>query len=159
MRTKTIHLIGGALIWLCGVGEADAQKRTEVLLYSFTGGSDGAQPRSSLTADAEGNLYGTATRGGPYSHGVVYRLSPDGTFKVLYAFFGEKDGEEPRGGVIFDAAGNLYGTAASGGINNAGVIFKIAPDGRESTFHSFGKQQGDGYLPNGDLVADEAGNF
>jgi uncharacterized repeat protein (TIGR03803 family) len=144
---------------LSTIVEAAATKRTEILLYSFTGGPDGANPASTLIADAAGDLYGTTPRGGPYSQGVVFKLTPEGTLNVLYAFFGEEDGGQPRGGVIFDAAGNLYGTANRGGVNDAGVMFKIEPDGTEGTFYKFGKQQGDAENPVGDLIADPAGNF
>jgi uncharacterized repeat protein (TIGR03803 family) len=55
---------------------------TETVLYSFTGGADGFQPRAGLVQDAAGNLYGTTTRGGFFSNacgtgcGVVFKLTP-----------------------------------------------------------------------------------
>jgi len=81
-------------------------------LYKFTA-SDGSQPDYALTFDATGNLYGSACLGGAYGYGVVFELTPgpDGvwTETVLHEFSGGADGGCPLGGLIFDAAGNLYG--------------------------------------------------
>jgi hypothetical protein len=70
--------------------------------------------------------------------------NPDGTWtdQVLYSFFGSTDGAFPRAGVILDAAGNLYGTTAQGGVGLAvGVVFELtrrASGGwRERVLHSF----------------------
>ncbi|MEJ0047631.1 MAG: choice-of-anchor tandem repeat GloVer-containing protein [Rhodospirillales bacterium] len=70
---------------------------TETVLYSFTGGADGSIPSSSLLLDAADNLYGTAQRGGiggsgGNGNGVVFKLAPNGTETVLYAFTGGSDG-------------------------------------------------------------------
>ncbi len=106
-------------------------------LYSFTGGSDGGNPAyGTLIEDNAGNLYGTASQGGMQndncqsaSCGVVFELSPNGSGgyveKVLHSFTGGPDGSTPLGGLIMDAAGNLYGTAASGGPNASGTVFEI----------------------------------
>jgi len=88
-------------------------------IYYFTGGKDGANPNAGLIFDKAGNLYGTATQGGAYGYGVVFKLArnPDGSWKetVLHQFTGGKDGANPNAGLIFDKAGNLYGTATQGG--------------------------------------------
>jgi uncharacterized repeat protein (TIGR03803 family) len=101
-------------------------------LYNFAGFSG---PYSSLTADAAGNLYGTTLEDGAYDMGSVFELSPhsDGTwtYTSLHDFTGGSDGGWPYGGVIRDAAGNLYGTAALGGSENCyrgcGVVWEITP--------------------------------
>ncbi len=122
---------------------------TETLLHSFTGGADGSAPTGGLIFDATGNLYGTAQFGGypsPYDNGVVFKLkpSPDGTWteSVLYTFTGGRaDGGDPTAGLIFDAAGNLYGTTYSGGAYNYGVVFKLKPNPggwSETILHTFG---------------------
>lgn len=103
------------------------------MLYSFTGGTDGALPYGSLVMDAQGNLYGTAEEGGDlscgngYGCGTVYELSAAGVLTVLHAFTGAADGAVPNGPLVFDAKGNLYGTASSGGTGNNGTVFKITP--------------------------------
>ena len=109
------------------------------MLYSFTGSEDRAQPYGSLVFDSSGNLYGTTNFGGDTNCnlgcGTVFKLSPgsSGWIKyLLYTFTGGSDGGEPDARVLFDAAGNLYGTTLLGGsINSActsgcGTIFKLA---------------------------------
>ncbi len=87
---------------------------TESILYSFAGGSDGANPWSGVTFDQAGNLYGTTESGGNYyGYGTVFELMPSGsgwTKKTLYSFQSRNDGAYPYAGVSFDRSGNLYGT-------------------------------------------------
>ena len=95
------------------------------VLYSFTGGADGAVPSGGLIRDTAGNLYG-ASGGG---NGRVFKLTKAGKLTVLYTFTGGVDGAGPNGGLIRAVAGNLYGTTAYGGdpTCNCGVVFKITP--------------------------------
>ena len=138
---------------------------TEIVLHAFTGGADGATPLGPLTFDASGNIYGTAVGGG-LGYGLVFKLTPNKfkagwTETVLYAF-AYQDRIEPSGGVIFDAAGNLYGTSAYGGDHNLGAVYKLTPhaDGSwsPSLLYSFtGTPDGqDAYTP---LIFDDAGNL
>jgi len=87
----------------------------------------GSEPVAGLVFDAAGNLYGTTEFGGASNLGTVFELMPngDGTWmeKVLHSFSGP-DGLGPLAGLIFDAAGNLYGTAG-GGPKRAGVVFEF----------------------------------
>jgi uncharacterized repeat protein (TIGR03803 family) len=134
----------------------------ESVLYRFKGGSDGQNPAAGLIFDAAGHLYGTT------AGGTVFTLKPnlDGTWNesVLYNFCqltNCADGEEPVAGLIFDAAGSLYGTTFLGGAFGAGTVFKLKPnsDGTwtESVLHSFSGPDG-GDL-NAGLVFDAAGNL
>jgi uncharacterized repeat protein (TIGR03803 family) len=124
---------------------------TETTPYSFTGGSDGGYPDAGLIFDSKGNLYGTTGQGGNLSGsncsgssgcGVVFELSPptggtgSWTESVLYTFNGGGDGADPSAGLIFDAKGNFYGTAYSGGdmsgsncsgTGGCGVVFELSP--------------------------------
>lgn len=110
----------------------------ESVIYRFRGGNDGAAPSGTLVFDGAGNLYGTTITGGNdlcngEGCGTVFKLSPnsDGTWTetVLHAFLGSTDADEPAAGVIFDAAGNLYGAASGGCIEECnGTIFKLTPD-------------------------------
>ncbi len=140
---------------------------TESVLYSFTGGSDGAYVVSGLVFDAACNLYGTATKGGAYEHGVVFKLAPnsDGSWteSVLHAFMGGKDGGYPdHGHLIFDAAGNLYGTTAGWYGGGYGTVFELTPNSNgtwtESVLHSFFGGE-DGMEPEGTLIFDLTGSL
>jgi hypothetical protein len=115
---------------------------TEKVLYSFTGGSDGGTPLSDLTLDSAGNLYGTTSAGGTGSAcqggcGTVFELKHSANGwkeQVLYSFKGGTDGASPQAGVIFDSAGNLYGTTNF-------TVFKLAPNSKggwtESVIYGF----------------------
>ena len=141
---------------------------TEKVLHSFNNdGTDGIEPLAPLIFDAAGNLYGTTYQGGAYnSYGTVFELSPAGggtwTEKVLHSFGSGMDGEISYGGLIFDAAGNLYGTTAYGGTNDLGTVFELTPAAggtwTEKVLHSFGSGT-DGTYPWAGLIFDAAGNL
>ncbi len=134
----------------CGVVYELAQGTwKERVLYSFTGGSDGANDFSPVIFDSIGNLYGNTGYGGdlaaqnpacydgnqPVGCGVVFKLTPTGhgpwTESVLYTFTGGNDGAGPESNLLFDSAGNLYGVAENGGNNSecggygCGVVFEL----------------------------------
>jgi uncharacterized repeat protein (TIGR03803 family) len=135
---------------------------TVTVLYSFCNNCKGGEiPHAGLIADKAGNFYGTATYGGDSKgQGVVYKLAPDGTENVSYAFAGSPDdGQYPYGGLIRDRHGNFYGTTVAGGPDNDGTVFKLALDGTETVLHSFTNSEGDGSEPFGSLVADKQGNL
>ena len=141
---------------------ADAASKYKVL-HAFNG-KDGADPSADLIFDAAGNLYGSTEQGGAYGPGTVFKLTPnaDGSWteSVLHSFNGS-DGQLPKAGLIFDAAGNLYGTTSEGGTHNFGTVFKLTPnaDGSwtESVLHSFNGS--DGASPEAGLTFDAAGNL
>jgi uncharacterized repeat protein (TIGR03803 family) len=148
---------------------------TETTLYNFTGGYDGGIPFGSLLLDGAGNLYGTTSAGGGnssecrYGCGIVFELHPTGNRnwaqKVLHDFSENSgDGHYPYGGLISDAAGNLYGVAGSGGGHPGyGIVFELTPaaDGSwtENMLHTFNAQQPDGIDPSGNLIFDASGNL
>ena len=102
---------------------------TETVLHSFSGKPDGSNPQSGLILDKAGYLYGTAFKGGAHSDGTAYmmRHAKNGwVFKVLYAFHPSKGGNPGYGALIMDKAGNLYGTASSGGVHNTGAVWELA---------------------------------
>ena len=120
-----------------------------------------------MVRDKAGNLYGTTGMGGgsgcDQGCGTVFKLAPDGTETILYAFSDIGDGWGP-GSLLADKAGNFYGIAGGGmtscpgsGGSGCGLVFKLAPDGAKSTLYVF--QGGtDGMYPTG-LIHDKAGGF
>jgi uncharacterized repeat protein (TIGR03803 family) len=139
-------------------------KGQETIMHSFKGGTDGSGPSAApLAIDAAGNTYGTTGQGGAYSVGTVYTISPSGQETVLYTFTGGADGATPEGGVVLDAAGNLYGTTAGGGSGGLtglqeGVVFKVTPSGQETVLYSF-TGLSDGGSPSAGVIFDPEGNL
>ena len=141
---------------------------TEKVLHSFGNGTDGINPGASLIFDATGDLYGTTTGGGIHDSGTVFELSPGQgggwTEKVLHSFNPNgADGASPAGSLIFDAAGNLYGTTSSGGAYGAGTAFELTrnQDGNweePPRLRHFGHDL-DGLHPYANLIFDAAGNL
>ncbi len=140
----------------------------ETVLHTFSDSPDGALPVSNLIFDSAGSLYGTTVNGGS-GCGIVYKLVPSGSGwmeSILYSFLGN-EGCAPWGGVLFDRAGNLYGTTADGGYTGGscspegcGSVFQLTPSPggwTESTLHLFDDL--DGNFPSSSLVADNAGNL
>jgi uncharacterized repeat protein (TIGR03803 family) len=134
-------------------------------IYSFKGQPDAGFPYGGLTFDASGNLYGTTYYDGANNLGSVYQLVPRQTGewkeRVLYSFKGGSDGQNSISNLVFDAAGNLYGTTSEGGLGT-GTIFELTPGptGRwtESVAHTFEGPPDGAYAYNG-MVGDGAGNF
>jgi uncharacterized repeat protein (TIGR03803 family) len=113
-----------------------------------------------LIRDNAGNLYGTTTQGGSDNIGVVFKVDPNGTETVLHSFTGGADGVIPVGGLLRDAAGNLYGTTSQGGTSNDGILFKISPSGKETILHTFTGSAKDGKYPSyTSLLTDAEGNL
>jgi uncharacterized repeat protein (TIGR03803 family) len=143
-------------------------KWTERDLYRFcrrAGCIDGYFPAAGLVFDASGTLYGTTLEGGDYDWGTVFELAlgPNGrwTEKVLHSFDYSLDGFWPSASLIFDAAGNLYGTTAGCGIYYCGTVFQLSPDAndnwKENVLHRFSGS--DGAYPYANLIFDGSGNL
>lgn len=142
----------------------------ESILYSFQGGSDGADPWSALVRDSAGNLYGTTFVGGNFANnycpqngcGTVFKIDATGHHTILHTFSGP-DGASPLEGLVRDAAGNFYGTTGAGGGSGCdvgcGVIYKIDPAGNETILHAFLGYTADGAGPNSNLIIDQSGNL
>lgn len=120
-----------------------AQAQTLTVIHEFSG-PDGAFPFAGLTADAEGNFYGTTSAGGnngcqsQLGCGTVFRLSRSGdnwVLNTLYKFHGGSDGWEPFANMAIGPNGSLYGTTNyggnsggnSGGIFGYGTVFELTP--------------------------------
>jgi uncharacterized repeat protein (TIGR03803 family) len=144
---------------------------TETVLYSFAGGTDGAEPRAGLLL--KGNtLYGTTSLGGTGTAcgifggpcGTVFQLKRANgvwTESVLYSFGGSTDGGLPYGGVVLDKAGNLYGTTSQNGPTGYGTVFELSPGNSgwtETTLYSF-TGGSDGKVSYGGVVLDAHGSL
>ena len=145
----------------------------ETVLYEFTGGPDGMWPQGHLTSDQAGNLYGTTTGmpvldqnpldGGP--PGSVWQLARSGlswNFNIVHAFsnYGG-DGTNPKGGLVVDSLGNVYGTTPLGGVFNNGTVFQMKPTASgwsEQILYNFYSAE-TGVMPQAGLVADHSGNM
>jgi uncharacterized repeat protein (TIGR03803 family) len=157
--------LGAAISGIALPVSSDASA-SEKVLYSFQGGSDGADPFSALIADASGKLYGTTAVGGGgancddrgFGCGTVFELAPDGTESVLYAFQGGDDGALPEAGLVADGAGDFYGTTVAGGGPDKGTVFKLSSDGTETVLYAFNGGS-DGETPDSNLILDKHGNL
>ncbi len=154
----------------CGTVFKVTPDKTETVLHSFSGGTDGEQPHGGLLADSQGNLYGTTEFGGTGTGceessgcGTVFKVTPSGAETVLHSFAGGDDGARPLAGLAIDSQGNLYGTTAFGGTGcggdtGCGTVFKITPSGTETVLYNFaGGTDADG--PWASLVLDGQGNL
>jgi hypothetical protein len=162
---------------------------TEKVLYSFQGGTnDGSFPVGSVVFGSQGDLYGVLQYYGPPSCapignecGAIFQLTPPAhkddpwTETLIYHFQGKKgnDGESPNGGLLIDGQGNLYGVTAYGGTGDClllgvkagcGTVYKLSPPKqkgeawKETILYSFPTAK-QGYLPDGNLAFDSAGNL
>lgn len=146
---------------------------TEQVLHSFNF-TNGQYPYANLIFDSVGNLYGTTLRGGAHANGTVFELLPKvgggWTEKVLHNFSATgTEGTSPFTNLIFDAAGNLYGTAYSGGdvacvTDNGGAcgtVFELSPTGAgDWTLRVLHRFKGtDGAYPVAGVIFDAFGNL
>jgi len=129
-------------------------KGKETILHHFNSAFptlDGSYPYAGLIL-YKGILYGTTTLGGLGNLGTVFSITNAGAYTLLYSFKGgSADGQGPYGGVVFDTSGSLYGTTYSGGVANAGVVYKIAA-GAETVLYNFLRNGTDGINPYARLI-------
>jgi len=151
----------------------NGSKWTQTVLHSFCGGTDGANPVSSLIMDDAGNMYG-ATPGAYPGYGSVrgsaFMLTPSNggwNYSLIHNF--PEYGGGPAGSLVMDTAGNLYGTTVTGGGNpygncstyGCGTIFKLSPASGDWTYTELYDFTGgdDGGAPYSNLIIDAAGNL
>jgi uncharacterized repeat protein (TIGR03803 family) len=140
---------------------------TESVLHVFKSGTDGSSPVAALVFDGTGKLYGTTPNGGKYGGGTVFRLKSTNsgwTETLLYSFCHDpacRDGGYPTDRLLFDTAGNIYGTTYFGGDDREyGTVFRLAPSEggwSEIVLHSFTLR--DGGQPWAGLTADASGTL
>lgn len=143
-------------------------------LHSFTGtNGDGAVPYARVVRDSNGLVYSSTVAGGNANYGTVFQLRPPATRPIsvlspwferqLYPFTGGNDGRSPRGDLVFDQAGNLYGTTNAGGASNIGVVFQLMPSSgewAENVLYNFNRNgDGGGCYPFAGVTFDQVGNL
>jgi uncharacterized repeat protein (TIGR03803 family) len=143
------------------------------VLYVFKNAQEGDFASSNLIFDTVGNLYGTTELGGDNDAGNVFKLTPTAsgrwTESVLYSFRAGDDGSAPNGGIVFDGAGNLYGTTVAGGgggcqpTGGCGTVFELSPGSggvwTETILHRFQDNGKDGNNPISGVIIDAPGNL
>jgi len=153
-------------------------------LYDFGNDSvQAANPKSTVTVDQNGNIFGTTLYGGTYGLGTVWELPAASTFTVLHSFGGTgitrgatnggttdaagPDGTTPSSNVVFDFNGNMFGTTVAGGAFGQGTLWMIDPGSNYSIIHDFGDLRAfnlelnangsDGVAPQGQIGMDDSG--
>lgn len=147
----------------------------QTVLHTFTGSPDGFNPWvENLIFDQSGNIYGTTTNGGEYGGGTAFELIPSGggeyTESILHNFGNDHDAAYPFAGLVFDKAGNLYGTTGNGGTGRGcdygcGTAYQLVPSGGgwlENVLINFDLGSAGlagAYYPYSPLVIDGSGNL
>ena len=139
----------------------------QTVLHAFGTGGDGTTPNSALVWDGAGNLVGTAEQGGAKGSGAVFRVTPSGANSpesLVYSFCQQTnclDGDQPKGGVVVGANGDLFGVTRNGGSNGLGVAYRLTGSS-ETVVYNLCAQGGfcpDGAHPEAGLVSDGSGGF
>jgi uncharacterized repeat protein (TIGR03803 family) len=125
----TVH--GGSFLYGT-IFKVNTDGRAYTVLRHLDGATTGAYSQSRLLVGADGALYGTASEGGAFAGGTIFKLNPDGTgFTVLKSLDSPAEGVFPYAGLIQTDDGKLYGTALFGGTYDWGTVFEINPDGTD----------------------------
>jgi uncharacterized repeat protein (TIGR03803 family) len=139
------------------VFEISSGSSTINVLVSFNG-SNGANPYGGVTIDSHGNLFGTTYAGGLNGDGTVFEISNGSTGLTTVTAFNGTNGANPRGTVILDSSGDLFGTTSSAGSNSDGTVFEVqAGASSPSTLATFNGSNG--AQPYAGLTMDSAGDM
>lgn len=97
------------------------------VLRHFGAAVDGAVPQANVIEGADGRLYGTTFEGGAWTFGTVFRMNKDGSGYSILVHFGadSTDARFPLGALALDETGTLFGTTQSGGLHDAGTVFRV----------------------------------
>ncbi len=154
---------GGDPTCKCGVVYKATASGVITTLHAFKGyPSDGYRPTGMLVQGYDGNLYGTTYQGGASNIGSIFKVTPAGTFTLLYSFGAiTSDAKLPISGMTVGTDGNLYGTTSQGGSKNGGALFKISPSGVYTLLYSFCSATSctDGLSPQTPLLQHTNGKF
>jgi uncharacterized repeat protein (TIGR03803 family) len=132
-------------------------------IYTFHGNDDGGEPYGGLTADPDGNLYGSTLSRGPGGGGTIFKLTNTAGAWGYQLVYGLTGSGGPTGSLALDSQQNIYGAAEADGAYNAGSAFKLTPNGQGWTYHNLhdfcAQGCGGGYIPLGTVSVDQAGNL
>jgi uncharacterized repeat protein (TIGR03803 family) len=150
----------------CGTVFKITPKGAFSTIYSFCsqgGCADGGLPLAGLVQATNGSFFGTTSTGGGGSGGV-FKITPSGTFTVMYNFCSQTncvDGRVSYAVLVQASDGNLYGTTSINGANGDGTVFKMTLGGTLTTLYSFCAQSGcaDGISPGAGLIQGNDGNL
>ncbi len=131
-----------------------APAQTFEVLHAFV--AMPSRPLRSIIRGSDGSFFGTAPNGGDSDLGVVFKVTPGGTFTILHSFSGP-DGQNPTASLVQGSDGNFYGTTPQGSVTARGTIYKVTPAGVFTTIHTF--VPGEGRSPDAGLVEGNDGNF
>ncbi len=155
---------------LCAAAAIASPAQAPDTLVNFDG-TNGGEPDVSMIQGTDGNLWGTTLEGGAtyigginQGYGEVFKMTPSGTLTTVYSFCSKTnctDGSFPYAPLVQGTDGNYYGTTQGGGAYNNGSVFKLTPQGKLTTLHSFCKTQGctDGTNIYAGLVLASNGDF
>jgi uncharacterized repeat protein (TIGR03803 family) len=142
-------------MFLSLLGASVAQMK---VLYNFNGTLGSNPTEIALIQGRDGQIYGTASLGGTYGLGSVFKITTTGQFTALHSFNGT-DGQYPEAGLTLGADGNFYGTTEEGGTGSWGVLFKMNPTGAVTILHNFNQDGVDGFDPLSPPILASDGNF
>jgi uncharacterized repeat protein (TIGR03803 family) len=134
-----------ALLFVTAAIASSAQTFTTLVNFD---GTNGASPQGFALAEKDGDLYGATEGGGQYGQGLLFKLTPTGTFTPLYNFCPESgcaDGSGP-GGLLLATNGEFYGSSFGGRAFGYGTIFEFTGEGAPTTIHSFDDTDGTGFI-------------
>lgn len=161
-----VRLLVAAIVVFCP--SLFAQTWKESTVYTFVSGDGGPAFGVNLIQADDGNFYGTTQSGGSGSNGTVFRLTPGGSYDIIYSFCTSggstcSDGANPEGALVQGSDGNLYGTARAGGASQDGTAFRMSLSGSFTLLHAFCSEGGtdctDGKFPTAAMVQGSDGNF
>ena len=125
--------------------------------------TEGRNPEGPLMLGQDGLLYGTTLNSGAANGvGSVFRIATNGSsYSVVKTFNStvSTDGQMPRGMLVQDGSGNIYGATVAGGTSGFGVIYKIDTSLAYSTIYNFTGGTGDGKYVHGGLLLGSDGNL
>ena len=146
-----------------GLAQSDVLECRQLLTaYTFSAipfdATDGANPQSGVVADAQGDLFGTASNGGAGGDGTVFEIAHGTETISVVASFDDTDGKSPQTPVPLDANGDIFGTTVLGGANGDGSVFEIVHGTNTiTTLASFDGT--DGIQPQGGVILDANGDL
>ncbi len=138
--TTAVGPNGGTIFEITSTGKLTTLYR----FCSMTNCADGSGPQASMIQGVDGNLYGATYGGGANGGGTVFKITPAGSFSVLYSFCSQAncaDGKFPMGALTLSPNGDIVGTTPLGGANGLGTVFEVSLAGQLTTLYSFPKVQ------------------